>query len=277
MAMAAAFYFTFMMRLWPASPDSDSPHPQLQLTPRQQEKNPFDAIHPLLSAHPVKNDLTPLATPTLACLPSPQPTTHVSLHAPVFNIMQPPPPKSVSAFPPAPSRDSALSKGQIHLKLIQSRGLSVRNLSARPYCVVQFEQNEFVSRDPIPESDKEVKGKPVARIISRQSSSTAINALDAIGSRHSSRKNSDNNSHSPHPPPPLSPAHLPPKPSGGISSGLFTRLSPNNPIWKHEVSLYVPFFLSLSLSSHQPHPTQRRHLRGRRRTHHHQCLRPCCL
>ena len=63
--------------------------------------------------------------------------------------------------------NSGPSRGQIHVKLISARGLNVRSVKARPYVVVQFEQNEFVSRDPTEETDKEIKG--VATNLSRNS------------------------------------------------------------------------------------------------------------
>ncbi|KAH9482608.1 Serine/threonine-protein kinase SCH9 [Psilocybe cubensis] len=217
--------------------------PDPQLTPRPQEKNPFECgpVHPLLSPA-----LFPPASPVPAAAdPTPahaaQPTTQLSLHAPVFKMQQPPPPKNQL---PTTSPQAAISRGQIHVKLIQARALSVRAHNARPYCVVQFEQNEFVSRDPIPESDKEVKGKPV--ILSRQTSSNAISALDAIGSRHdASRKNSRGSKDSS---PSTSLVSAASKAlsfshqnnnSSGISNGLFGRISPNNPAWKHEVSFDV--------------------------------------
>ncbi|KAL6309612.1 kinase-like protein [Sparassis latifolia] len=131
------------------------------------------------------------------------------------------------------SSSSAPSKGQIHVKLIQARGLNVQSPTARPYVVVQFEQNEFVSRDPTDESDKEVKG--VA--ISRNSSSIALSALGAISNKAS--------------------AVTPVRPYNVRSSGTVTpsasgsskpfgggyyggaRISAHNPVWKHEVSFDV--------------------------------------
>ncbi|KAF9468943.1 kinase-like domain-containing protein [Collybia nuda] len=145
-----------------------------------------------------------------------------------------------SASSPSTSSQSAtstpavtLSKGQIHVKLIQARGLNVRAPHARPYVVVQFEQNEFVSRDPTAESDKEVKGTATA--LSRNSSSNAISALGAIGSKvatvDASRR--DRNSAN------SSPASSVSSGRSGLSSGLFGRLSAHNPMWKHEVSFDV--------------------------------------
>ncbi|PFH52697.1 hypothetical protein AMATHDRAFT_139750 [Amanita thiersii Skay4041] len=130
---------------------------------------------------------------------------------------------------------TSASKGQIHVKLIQARGLNVRSIYARPYVVVQFEQNEFVSRDPTDESDKEVKG--VATTLSRNSSSNAIAALGAIGSKaathdESKRSKSSNTS-------PASSLSSSKSITSGPANGLFGKISPHNPVWKHEVSFDV--------------------------------------
>jgi serine/threonine protein kinase SCH9 len=94
-----------------------------------------------------------------------------------------------AAQPPnAPSRQP---KGQIHVKLIAARGLNVQSAHARPYVVVEFEQNEFVSRDPIGETEKEIRGAPTAAgttttvppSLSRAGSSTALASLGAINSK----------------------------------------------------------------------------------------------
>ncbi|KAG6833790.1 hypothetical protein H0H87_001222 [Tephrocybe sp. NHM501043] len=259
-----------MIKLWPTTPMD-------QLTPKASntERNPFDlprkasagtaaaagttawpttptsSCHPLLNAHltspqPSANaDITPLGTPTLG-FPAAQPTTQLSLHAPDFNMQQPPAarrPISNKSTPasPAPAAQAASStpqvtssKGQIHVKLIQARGLNVRASSARPYVVVQFEKNEFVSRDPTAESDKEVKGTPTT--VSRNSSSNAVSALGAIGNKaaalEASRRERNGSNTS-------STSSSSSKSAAGISNGLFGRLSAHNPVWKHEVSFDV--------------------------------------
>ncbi|KAH9951702.1 Pkinase-domain-containing protein [Amylocystis lapponica] len=174
-------------------------------------------------------------------------------------MQQPPPPKRTSVKPPSsssPSPSSSVSsgnntaathsvtnraahitasgpsKGQIHVKLIQARGLNVRSSSSRPYVVVQFEQNEFVSRDPTDETDKEVKG--VATNLSRNSSSTALSALGAISNRASATKHTGSKG---------SISQAPSFSNGSsksLANGLFgTRISAHNPVWKHEVSFDV--------------------------------------
>ncbi|KAG6855070.1 hypothetical protein C0991_005999 [Blastosporella zonata] len=246
-----------------------------QLTPKATERNPFDLLrrpsagvagagagtgqawpttptsscHPLLNAHltspqaSANADITPLGTPTLG-FPAAPPTTQLSLHAPDFNMQQPPAPrrplKSTPASPinpPTSTPQVTSSKGQIHVKLIQARGLNVRASSARPYVVVQFEKNEFVSRDPTTETDKEVKG--TATDVSRNSSSNAISALGAIGNKVAAldasrrERNGSNTSTT------SSASSSSTKSAAGISNGVFGRLSAHNPVWKHEVSFDV--------------------------------------
>ncbi|KAG6829319.1 hypothetical protein H0H92_004922 [Tricholoma furcatifolium] len=230
-----------MIKLWPTD----------QLTPKpssSHDRNPFDShtepttptasCHPLLNAHltsptghPSANaDITPLGTPTLGFPPA-QPTTQLSLHAPVFNMQQPPPARKSPALDQSASSSSqsTTSKGQIHVKLIQARGLNVRAASARPYVVVQFEKNEFVSRDPTAETEKEVKG--TATSVSRNSSSSAISALGAIGNKAAARERNGSNT--------SSASSTSTKSAASISNGLFGRLSAHNPVWKHEVSFDV--------------------------------------
>ncbi|PIL37051.1 transporter [Ganoderma sinense ZZ0214-1] len=254
------------------APDLVQSHQQASASPASQPPPPYH--HSLLStphhlltptlsgglAQPVVNgpeppsQLGPL-TPSAMPLPSALPTTGLSLHAPVFNMQQPPSSKrqntkqpgsagssssSGSSVPatngtstPASSATSASSsmhpsapsKGQIHVKLIQARSLNVRSSTSRPYLVVQFEQNEFVSRDPTDETDKEVKG--IATNLS------ALSALGAINSKASSKQGSARSS-------------ALPTPSSSFGSGksqlqgtFGSRISAHNPVWKHEVSFDV--------------------------------------
>jgi serine/threonine protein kinase SCH9 len=198
------------------------------------------------------------------------PTTHLTLHAPDFDMQLPPvnrsshsrspPPSSLASSPsrPLPSQStsttgpSSSSKGQIHVKLISARGLNAHSINSRPYAVVVFENNEFISRDPTDEGDKEVRG--IATNLSRTSSSIAVSALGAFGSkaavqdtptltrRQSPVSSSSSNSAK-------SSLSIP----GGSGSRtpavrLLGRTSAQNPVWKHEVSLYVNFLSSLGLA-----------------------------
>ncbi|KAI0068802.1 serine/threonine protein kinase [Artomyces pyxidatus] len=141
------------------------------------------------------------------------------------------------------STASGSSKGQIHVKLISARGLHVPSPHSRPYVVVVFENNEFVSRDPTDEADKEVKG--VATNLSRTSSSVAVSALGAIGNKVAAQEaalRARNAS------PASTSASTSTKSSLSIprasgtqtpSNGLLGRMSAHNPVWKHEVSFDV--------------------------------------
>jgi hypothetical protein len=281
-----------MIKLWPSTPLS--PIDQLTPKPGphgQERPNPFELSvstspstaaggqtptlthssyhHHLLNTSPSASSLIRSATSNLTPQSQVQgpltptspggnlalATTQLTLHAPDFNMRQPPPSKHHKSFSDnssTPSSSSASSssnsnsngngngsppnsgpsKGQIHVKLIQARGLNVRSVNARPYVVVQFEQNEFVSRDPTDEMDKEVKG--IATNLSRNGSSNALSALAAIGSRAlpdaSKRAKISTGT------PPSSSASSA-RSSMASPNTMFGRLSAHNPVWKHEVSL----------------------------------------
>lgn len=229
-----------MLKFWSAPSDQTTPKPVNNV-----DRNPFEAsvtnrhlLAPSMTVPDISADLTPRlpglnppATPNFDAA-----TTGLSIHAPDFHIMQPPAPKNKPHHTPT----SGPSRGQIHVKLIQARNLNVSSSQARPYVVVQFEQNEFVSRDPTDESDREVKGIPTN--LSRNSSSNALYALNVIGTRASLELSKRNGATTPRAPAPPSPTSLfpPSSPIGGPRSA-------HNPVWKHEVSLYVTYSINLSL------------------------------
>ena len=242
-------------------------------------------------------NLTPLGF-TLATAPtaglnqfaSAIPTTQLSLNAPDFKMQNPATSTSTllrrpkPAGQPAPSvtsngmntsqtaaKDGANgqtsngSRGQLHVKVLQARNLNIQmipGLTPRPYVVAQFEQNEFISRDPIAETEREVKGVATALAanstlpISRTSSSNALSALGAINSKamaieaaNQRRKNGSKESSAS-----SSPSSMSSSRSGSSTTttatttgGVFGRSSSNvyHPVWKHEVSLYVLIHFSL--------------------------------
>lgn len=194
------------------------------------------------------------------------PTTHLSLHAPDFDMHSSRPSHSstpsLSTTPvsstlasspsrphhtqsaPTPSASSS-SKGQIHVKLISARGLNTSSINSRPYVVVVFEDNEFVSRDPTDQGDKEVRG--VATNLSRTSSSVAISALGAAGSKAAAAAQ-EAASRTRRPSPVSTSSSHSAKSSLSVSgvsgsrtpsNGLLRHRSAHSPVWKHEVSLYV--------------------------------------
>ncbi|EPQ59394.1 serine/threonine protein kinase [Gloeophyllum trabeum ATCC 11539] len=139
---------------------------------------------------------------------------------------------SSSASSSANGSPGGQSKGQIHVKLIQARGLNVSSPHSRPYVVVSFEQNEFVSRDPIDETEKELKGQ--ATNLSRNSSSVALSALGAINSKDAAKRSTGSGKNTPVPGAPK-----PNTSASGLTNSLFGRKNAHNPVWKHEVSFDV--------------------------------------
>ena len=181
------------------------------------------------------------------------PTTHLSLHAPEFKMRPPPtssrqPSPDASAASPSPAPAASgptstssppLAKGQIHVKLISARSLNVRSAEARPYVCVQFEQNEFVSREPTHEIEKvrDIKSpeKPKettnTALTTNGSSSSALSALGAIAAK----RGVNTPIHSPL----AQPTSGKTTPGRNTPTTLFGPMSAHNPVWKHEVSLYV--------------------------------------
>lgn len=159
---------------WPISPGAT--------TPKGQQTNPFDSpIHTLQHSKSSSGEATPMAlTPAAAGIqPLAFPTTQLSIDPPQFNLMAPPPSKLTPTQDLSPSKSSvAAPRGQLHVKLIQARGLNVKSAQSRPYVVVVYEQNEFISREPTHEDEKEVRGVPAP--LSRQNSSSAMTALGGI-------------------------------------------------------------------------------------------------
>lgn len=233
-----------MLKLWPSGPSGDG-----QLTPKASDRksgNPFEAslsnLNPTMAStaprtptvthHLLKtdkevpnHDTTPLATPSLG-LPAAAPTTQLSLNPPEFKLKSAPPLRRNHSHTPSikeKEQAGASSRGQLHVKLIAARGLNVSSPRARPYVVVQFEQSEFVSRDPIAESDAPVRGVPAA--LSRVSSAVNV-ALTATGAAGSG----------------LARALAANTPGSSVSSGSSNGLgttSSHNPVWKHEVTFDV--------------------------------------
>jgi len=55
-----------------------------------------------------------------------------------------------------PRRDSTgMPTGQLYVKVVEARDLLLKNPQSRPYCVVEFEKNEFVTREALPSKYKE--------------------------------------------------------------------------------------------------------------------------
>lgn len=223
-----------MLKLWPSGPADG------QLTPKASDRksgNPFEAslsnlnptpmatqprtptvTHHLLKTDP-NHDTTPLATPSIG-LPAATATTQLSLNPPEFKLKSAPPLRRNHSHTPSikeKEQAGASSRGQLHVKLIGARGLNVNSARARPYVVVQFEQSEFVSRDPIAESDAPVRGVPAA--LSRVNSAINVTATNSNLARALATNT----------------------PGSSVSSGSSNGLgsSTHNPVWKHEVAFDV--------------------------------------
>ncbi|KAK4051080.1 Serine/threonine-protein kinase [Microbotryomycetes sp. JL221] len=100
--------------------------------------------------------LNSLRSPTSVCSTSP-PSIAISRQEPDFSFKTQP-----SALARRRDQGSA-PKGKLSVKLISARSLSVPSNESRPYVVVTFDQNEFVSREPIHEEGEEALGVPQAR------------------------------------------------------------------------------------------------------------------
>ncbi|KAM0791235.1 hypothetical protein ACM66B_005715 [Microbotryomycetes sp. NB124-2] len=85
------------------------------------------------------------------------PSTAISRQEPDFSFKTQP-----SALARRRDQGSA-PKGKLSVKLISARSLSAPSSASRPYVVVTFDQNEFVSREPIHEEGEEALGVPQAR------------------------------------------------------------------------------------------------------------------
>ncbi|KAH9045506.1 Pkinase-domain-containing protein [Lactarius pseudohatsudake] len=222
------------------SPRTDTEHMTVAMLSEKLKSLDPPASVPLHSSEP----LSPPSVTSMNLTTTAHPTA-LTLHAPDFATQIPPVDRSSrsrspspTTLPSSPSRllqsqpsqtpaSSSSSKGQIHVKLISARGLN---------------NNEFVSRDPTDEGDEEVKG--IATNLS-PTSSIAVNALGAIGSeavaqeaalrtRHLSpvSSSSSNLATSSLSVPAVSGPRTPP-------TGFLGRMSPRDPVWKHEVSFDV--------------------------------------
>lgn len=157
--------------------------------PRQHERNPFDDH--------TKN-------PSAANVPS-------AAAAALDNMVRSASIQSVQRTEAPPPHRTTPPVGLLCVKIIQARNLNVSNTDARPYVVVQFDQNEFISREPV--DGTVTPGAPITiqNVIkltssSRSTSSTNLKQMNRTGSGSSLSKLS------------LSSPH-------------------NNPVWKHEAKL----------------------------------------
>ena len=155
----------------------------------------------------------------------------------------------------ARKKETALApRGKLFVKLISARRLSAPSSASRPYVVVTFDQNEFVSREPIHEEEEEVTGlavviddtrpKAPSPILSTNGGSSASKsgemasgvttngAASGLGRALDAYRTTETNTPSP---PALARPDLP---INAPTDDLLC-LSAYNPTWKHEVFLFV--------------------------------------
>ncbi|GAA5894298.1 uncharacterized protein JCM6883_003778 [Sporobolomyces salmoneus] len=164
-----------------SSPDSHSNDSSVSSSPRlippplTAAADRFSTSRPTLSTStstspPLPSTTTPgrrrsLAPPPLVCSspPATRPSIALSTNEPDFSFKTQP---SAHARQPKNTSNStaAAPRGKLLVKLISARHLSPPSIQSRPYVVVTFDQNEFVSREPIHEEGEEVTGlaRPVA-------------------------------------------------------------------------------------------------------------------
>ena len=157
------------------------------------------------------------------------PTTSISKVEPTFdftvnptNLTRNPPTEA----PPDPERGDA-PRGRLYVKLIQARGLSAPSPQARPYVVATFDQSEFVSREALDDSAQDVTDVAIKRPatpLRGNSSNDTLMKTSALSKALEAHKISEDSGNSRWTTPnTVSPAY--------------------NPIWRHEVILYVPTHL----------------------------------
>ncbi|GAA5882505.1 hypothetical protein JCM16303_001767 [Sporobolomyces ruberrimus] len=128
-------------------------------------------LHPSHSTSPTsprrssthqRHDSPPLAIVSRSS-PATRPSIALSTNEPDFSFKTQPSaharqPKTSSAGGGPNQHTTAAPRGKLLVKLISARHLSPPSVHSRPYVVVTFDQNEFVSREPIHEEGEEVTG-----------------------------------------------------------------------------------------------------------------------
>lgn len=115
------------------------------------------------------------------------------------------------------TRDTAAPRGQLTVKLVEARGLSIESSSRpAPYAVVSFDNNEFIGREPIDAGAEEARGTAVPKEVA-----------DPTGSRSRAKT--------------VTPA------SNAVDAAT---MAARNPVWKHQVTFDVtqekqPIYISV--------------------------------
>lgn len=131
-------------------------------------------------------------------------------------------------------------RGKLTVKLISARGLSATSNSSRPYVVVTFDQNEFVSREPIHEEESVATGTATTRNEEAHNQRKELPAPNPDSNGHGHRGKVALSRVFGKTAPSKSPAtQTTPLPEQADAPST----SPWDPIWKHEVDLQVPLIL----------------------------------
>jgi len=116
-------------------------------------------------------------SPPIVCSspPANRPSIALSTNEPDFSFKTQP-----SALTRQKNNQSA-PRGKLLVKLISARHLSPPSIQSRPYVVVTFDQNEFVSREPIHEEGEEVTGTARLRTPAEREAELGLQSLQNGG------------------------------------------------------------------------------------------------
>lgn len=149
----------------------------------------------------------------------------------------------------ARKRETLAPKGKLSVKLIAARSLSAPSHASRPYVVVTFDQNEFVSREPIHAEGEEATGVANARDGRDKNGAAAATAAPGLGAGDGIAANGAASglgraldAYRKVTPDMLTPPATPVEamtPSVPSTASEHLSFSAYNPTWKHEVFLSV--------------------------------------
>jgi hypothetical protein len=126
-----------------------SPQPTLRHASTASSSPPRSMTRPTGSCSRTPTRDSPmLRSPSRCSVANPaQPSVAISRTEPDFSFKTQPSSHQRSARP----TNQSAPRGKLAVKLIEARSLSAPSRASRPYVVVTFDQNEFVSREPIDE------------------------------------------------------------------------------------------------------------------------------
>lgn len=146
-------------------------------------------------------------------------------------------------------------KGLLSVKIVSARSLACSSSRARPYVVAQFDNNEFVSREPIGEDEDESKGNvssPQSRLNGSAGGHNPGKSIDVILYNQTRPKSDSTIGTDGKGPPSSEQERLEKTPVLSNGNGLVC-LSGQNPIWKQELDFDVAEHEHLNLSHRTLH------------------------